>query len=90
MNAGRACVLFQIDRKMEKNNKDTFIRVRLTKDELEVIKNKSSSLGLTISAYIRAVAVQKRGRPRLNEKKPVRITIKKIVRQKDKDNNKVI
>jgi len=61
-------------------NKSEQIIVRLTPDEAFLIKQKAQSFGLTISEYVRSVAVHKRGRPSLTEKPRVRFKIKSVRR----------
>ena len=61
-------------------NKSEQIIVRLTPDEAFLIKQKAQSFGLTISEYVRSVAVHKRGRPSANERPRVRFKIKSVRR----------
>ena len=69
---------------MKSNNKDHQIRVRLTADEAFLIKQKAQSFGLTISEYIRSVAVHKRGRPSGKDERPrVKFRIKSVRRKSE-------
>jgi hypothetical protein len=63
-------------------NKSEQIIVRLTPDEAFLIKQKAQSFGLTISEYVRSVAVHKRGRPSGKDERPrVKFRIKSVRRK---------